>query len=202
MKKFTKFALGCTVTCVVAGLGLLAAGLAMGAGTAGKEVLAKAFDETINSENIRWSVTRISKEEDWEDMEEDWSDNVIPDERYGINTYEFDEHKNLDIELSSDELYFRNYSGSGIRIETEADEDKVRIKKDGDTLEIKSLSKLSGTQIIVYYPENLTFQEVDIEVDAGMIYLEDNLIADDLEIQVGAGEMDVCLLYTSPSPRD
>lgn len=189
MKKFTKFALGCAVTCAAVGLGLSVAGLAMGAASTGKDVLAKALDETIHSDNMRWSVSVLRDEEDWDDMDEEWNNSVTPKETNGSSIFEFDEYKNLDIELSADELYLKKYDGKGIQVEVSENDDKVRVKQDGDTLKIKSLTKLDGTQITVYYPADLAFNEVDIEVDAGTIHMEDDWNVNDLEIQVGAGEM-------------
>lgn len=190
MKRFTKFALGCAITCATVGLGLAVAGLAMGAASTGKEVLAEALDNTINSDNIRWSVS-VLKKEDWDDQDEDWSNSASPKTESGLGAfvYEFESLKNLDVELSSDEFYLKKHDGTGVRVETNGDTDKIRVKQDGDTLKIKSLTKLNGTKITLYYPENLSFNEMDIEVDAGTIHMEDALTVNDLEIQVGAGEM-------------
>ena len=189
MKKFTKFALGCAVTCAAVGLGSTVAGLAMGGAATGREVLAQALDDTLNSENIRWSVSMITDDDDWDDYAEEWNNSASPRTENGDNVYEFGNLSNLDIELTSDELHLKSYDGEGIRVETSDSDDKVRVRQDGNTLKIKSLTKVNGTTITVYYPENLQFDEMDIEVDAGAIYIEDDLAGNELDIQVGAGEL-------------
>lgn len=189
MKKFTKFALGCAITCAAVGLGLSVAGLAMGAVSSGKDVLADVLDNTLNSENMRWSVSVLRDDEDWDDMDEEWNHSASSRVENGFSIFEFDNFKNMDIELSADELYLRKYDGNGIRIETEENDDKVRVREDEDTLKIKSLTKMNGTKITVYYPTSLDFNEVDIDVDAGSIYLEDDISMNELDIHVGAGKM-------------
>lgn len=189
MKKFTKIALGCTIVFAAVGVGLSAAGIAMGAASTGKEALSKIWDDALESGNIRWSV--ITKEDtDWADLKDgDWEHSEVPMMDHGRNIYEFGRLSEVDVELSSDELYFQSYEGNGIQVETDDQNDKVRVKQDGESLKIKSLGKLSGSEIIVYYPADMHFHEMDIEVDAGTIHLESEISVDELEIQVGAGEL-------------
>ena len=194
MKKFTKVVLSCAIVSGLAGMGLSAAGIAMGGAVLGKDVLAKALDERLSTENIRWSVSVLNHEDDWDDLDWDdeerkWEDSAASHEENGVQVYEFDVFKNLDIELSADELHLKQYNGDEIRIEVENNDDKVRVRTEGDTLKIKSLTQMNGTEVIVYYPEKQEFHEVDIEVDAGAIYMDDDFHAHDLEIQVGAGNM-------------
>lgn len=188
MKKFTKLSLGCAIACAVAGIGLSAAGIAMGAAGTGKEVLAKVLDDTWSSENINWSV-EVLRGKDWDDLDdwEEWSNSAVPEHSGDVYVYEFEEIPDLELDVSADEVIFKEYDGTGIRVETDDEKEHVRVRQDGSSLKIKSLTKHHGTEITVFYPEGAEFREWDLNVGAGSLKIENDLSVKELDIEVGAG---------------
>lgn len=162
----------------------------MGAVGTGKEVLAEVFDETLNSDNIRWSASVLRNEEEWEDLEDsnEWNNSAVPEHVGDLEVYNFEGLTNLEVDASLDEIIIKEYDGTGIQVETDDRNDRVRVRQEGSTLKIKSLTK-EGAVITVYYPSKTEFHEWDLEVGAGSIYIENDLSVNELDIEVGAGEL-------------
>lgn len=180
-----RFAAGCAIGCAILGVGFTAAGAALGAWEGGKEVLADTFVQQMEGVTMEWSVSE--QEADFWDA--DWEEYSLPVEDEDYRVYEFENIKKIEADLSTDQIYFSTYEGKTIRVETDGDNEILRVKQEGDELKLKSLKKTHDCEIYVYYPETLELKEMDLEVSAGAIYLEDKLKAEELEIEVGAGEL-------------
>ncbi len=180
-----KFTVGCAIGCAVLGVGFTAAGTALGAWEAGKEVLADTFIRQMEDVTMEWTVSAPGADS-WDD---DWEEYSMPAEKDDYRIYEFENIKKIEADLSTDQIYFSTYEGKTIRVETDGDSEILRVKQEGDELKLKSLKKTHDCEIYVYYPETLELKEMELEVSVGAIYLEDTLKAEELEIEVGAGEL-------------
>lgn len=175
----------CAIGCAVLGIGFTAAGAAMGAVEVGKEVLAETIIQQFGDVTMEYSLTASGKDS-WDT---DWDDYAVSTKEDDHLVYEFEKVKKIEADLSVDQIYFSAYDGNVIRVETDGDSDILRIKQEGDELKLKSLTKTHDCEIYVWYPETLEFEEMELEVGAGAVYLEDKLTAWELDIEVGAGEL-------------
>lgn len=171
--------------CAILGIGFMAAGAAMGALQVGKEVLAETFVEQINGVTKEWSVS-VPGSDVWDN---DWEEYTLPIKKDDHQVYEFEAVKKIEADLSTDEIYFVAYDGTTLCVETEGDSDILRVKQEGDILKIKSLKKTHDCEIYVWYPETMELEEMELEVAAGTVCLENTLKVAELEIEVGAGEL-------------
>ncbi|MBQ0000464.1 MAG: DUF4097 family beta strand repeat protein [Clostridiales bacterium] len=200
MKKFSKWMLGIAAALVVLGLGLMIAGVTLGA----------RFSEAAFLNNMG---SRIFHIRDFSEVEEViLGDRPINDlfeheegdyEEYagsmktqsgshhnGISTYEVSDMKNLEIDLKAGELRMKAYSGKEIQVKVDDENSKyVKVSSGDDFMKIESTRKVGGDEVTVYYPDNLKLEQLKIEVDAGEVDIMDEIAADYLEITIGAGEV-------------
>lgn len=181
MKRLTKILLVLTGFFLILGLGLVLAGVAMGADwnmvrEAGSSLPWGDFD--FDFDHNEWHH---------EDGQEEWSGDGI------THTFTAEDIQELDIELRYGELVLR-YSDEADKIGVEVSSDHVTVSQDaGDKklkIQGKHASRLSGTQnVVITYPAGKEFREAEIELDAGTVELEDDFQADELDVKVAAGEL-------------
>lgn len=191
MKIFTRVMLIIAGIFAIAGIGMTAGGVAMGASLEGLDIVRSIRNYDEDSENVSfWE--KLFPYTDGEHWGADWDEELLDtpsSEEKGNRLYQIDPVKKVDIDLKYDELILRAYEEDTIRIEIKNDaSNNVRVRSDSDSLEIKSLRKKNGRTVTVSYPRNLALKEMDIEVSAGSVELEDDLKADELGILIGAGE--------------
>ena len=111
--------------------------------------------------------------------------------------------ENSDINELKIEMFYAHLTlkkGDTFKVETtqmgdslaiDADNSNVNFNKDGQKLEIKEKKRNwfsnNNEEIIIYIPENMEFQKIDISGGAGKINIE-NLNVQKLEFELGAGE--------------
>lgn len=180
MKKSTKVMLIIACSLGVVGIGLTAGGAAMGASMEGMGIFEELKDGA-------WELLQVG---DWEMDEEDVMVMMDAEEGDGkTKTYDLDAVSEMEIDLRYDQLILRTHAESGIKVEVINDSgENVRVKTEGNTLEIEGSKKVQDRVVKVYYPENYQFRKVEIEVDAGQVILENEIYAGELDVKIGAGE--------------
>lgn len=107
-----------------------------------------------------------------------------------------------DIYAFAGELRFEPSDVGQVTVETEhiGKDLKFSCEQDGEELKLKTKDKFldrnkqgEGT-ITIYLPENLSLEELKIELGAGYLYL-DGVCADKLQIDAGAGEAEIMDFY-------
>ena len=178
MKKFTKIAVVLAVIFAIIGISCVIASFAMGLTwdrltgmvTEGKFNFAFELDDVHEDEK---GVVKVPNEKK--------GDVMIPDESF----------RNLDIEFAAGTLEI-----------VYADVEKVEVQRknvtnfscyvEEDTLHIEGGIKIgvnsNNGSIVVNIPRNTTFDEVDLELDAGKATFS-GLVANSVDIEVGAGEV-------------
>lgn len=186
MKKFTKFMLILVCIFLVLGVGFSAAGAAMGA-TVKDMSLSEDWKDGVQ---IMKNIILSDKSRHSDDEEEDnWNSKAESQGNDDVQTFTFETAKQMQMNLCSDELILRETDGDKIIIEVERENaEDVKIQSSSSGLEVKTTRTRSDRSIIISYPKGTRFSEMEIEVDAGSVCVEDALLADKLEIQIGAGE--------------
>ena len=187
MRKFSKIVLGAAAVLTVAGLGLSTGGVVMGA---------SLFELDLKQYSGVHGVGRIFRlvdwDEDWDDWDEDWdeaSGKILSLNDDGV--YTADSVSELELHLKYDELILQESEGDEVTVRVSGDgEDNVRLKQEGGELEIESRRKVEDRTVTVSYPADTEFRKVSIEVEQGIVSLDDDLDADELEVSVGAGTFD------------
>lgn len=207
MKKFAKVMLILAAVFAAVGIGLAAAGAAMGAGAQSMEAVESlrarfgdTFDyfygeawEEVDSDDV-YEADDADDYKDSRDESFDDNDNrgktLEGTSRGDSRVYQVSEVEKLDINLKYDELFLREQDGTGITVEVQNDPKAlVRVKESGNTLKITSSGKLEKKrQVLVSYPKNMKFREVELGVGAGNVAVESDLHADKLDVAMGAGE--------------
>ena len=203
MKKFTKGMLIAAGIFAAAGIGLTAAGGVMGA----------SMSELTGVNSLK----RILRMTEWDDDHDDYDD--IDDDDYvehdGMEYSAEVGQKNmepaavgnesstdgtvyqlkyqptkLDIELKYDELILEEGDSFCVRVYDDNGKN-VTVKESSDTLKVRSTKKLSKTRkVCISYPEDVKFQELEIEMGAGTVYLNRDIETEKLSVEMGAGEFD------------
>lgn len=199
MRKFSKVVLITAGVLGAAGIGLFAGGAAMGANISEMDL-----QQYYQGPRIRILERLLDcDEDDWD--EDDWDEehHVEEPERYAAlsgtslssgsektdsEIYTLEVPSEMEIDLSYDELIFREYDGEKIQAEITGDEDgNVKIYTEDDELKIKSRKKVEGRRIVISCPPDVRFRKIGIDVDAGAVSVENALEAEDISISVGAG---------------
>ena len=187
MRKFSKIVLGAAAVLTVAGLGLSTGGVAMGASLFELD-LKKYYDFHDMGRFLRLA----DWDEDWDDWEEDWDEDsgkILSLNDDGV--YTADSVSELELHLKYDELILQESEGDEVTVRVSGDgEDNVRLKQEGGELEIESRKKVEDRTVTVSYPADMEFRKVSIEVEQGIVSLDDDLDANELEVSVGAGTFD------------
>ena len=205
MKKFTKGMLIAAGIFAAAGIGLTAAGGVMGASMS--ELTG------VNSlKRILWMTEWDDDHDDYDDDDDDYEDRVEHD---GMEHSAEMGQKNmepaavgnesatdgivyqlkyqptkLDIELKYDELILEEGDSFCVRVYDDNGKN-VTVKESSDTLKVRSTKKLSKTRkVCISYPEDVKLQELEIEMDAGTVYLNRDIETEKLSVEMGAGEFD------------
>lgn len=191
MKKISKIALCAAAALGVAGIGLTAGGLAMGATMESVESQSGFVKKTVN--HMVRVVDDWDGDSDW-DEDDDWDDEEGVAEVDGETaSYEFDNITALDIELPYDELILKETDSEKLTVSvTGKDTHLVKVSTEGTELNIEGRGKPKSEvrTVTVSYPEGKEFTEVSIEVDAGYAILESNLNAGEFSASVGAGMLE------------
>lgn len=197
MRKFMK---GCGITAIV----MLVLGLIL----TGMVTLIKGRtylnDFIYRMSNGRFDLL-MDRIENWDDSEYafegyDIEDYSIYNETHAVNyadyRYEFDPASagKLDMNLAgcSFEIYssgdgsFYVESLGGIKLQAYQEDGTVYIK---GTNSHNSLDDFEDTQVTLYVPEDMHFEEARVEMGAGNMYVE-SLNADKLSLNVGAGQIE------------
>lgn len=148
MRKFSKIVLGAAAVLGVAGLGLTAGGVAMGATMDDMRYEGSSVQKVVNR------MVRVAEslndhddldDDDWDDHD-DWDDDdweiedIAPAGKDG--TYELENISSMDIELNYDELILQEYDGKNVKVSISGDyTDKVRVTTEGTELKIESKGK-------------------------------------------------------------
>ena len=104
-------------------------------------------------------------------------------ENYNVNQ--------LDIEISASELIIKN--GDSLKIET--NNDNITFKEENNKLQIKEkkhkwFSINKNQKLILYLPENINFENVNIKTGAGRVNIE-TIKTETLVFKLGAGEAEI-----------
>ena len=204
MKKFTKGMLIAAGIFAAAGIGLTAAGGVMGASMSeltGVNSLKRILRMT------EWDVDHddIDDDDDYEDYVEhdgmehsaemgqkDMEPAAVDNESATDGTvYQLKyQPTKLDIELKYDELILEEGDSFCVRVYDDNGKN-VTVKESSDTLNVRSTKKLSKTRkVCISYPEDVKFQELEIEMGAGTVYLNRDIDTEKLSVEMGAGEFD------------
>lgn len=200
MKKFLKFCLITAGILVITGLILGIAGSAAG-GSREVARMARNGELTFGSDFLRWGF--------W-DFDEDWPEEEDADRLYDLDEVKvFDEDREIqsgDIALTrlpvSDIADFHISLGGGeFEIRQSEDEsfyleaknaDRLQVYEANNTLYLKAIrTKVHNmdTRITLYIPGGISYRELDLELGAGVLRLEDALSFLEADIEVGAGQM-------------
>lgn len=188
MKKFMRATLVLVLILTVAGIGFSMAGIALGATVEGVDFL-----QHLRSRVREGTITVVNHvshdwDDDWDDWDDDWAAEAAAEKNGDGWTYDLGDVDELELSLRYDELILEPYSGDSVQVEIYNDPDQtVRVKSDSKSAEIKSSRKLKNRKVQVYYPQDILFRKLDIEVDAGTVTLG-AVEAEELDVSVGAGE--------------
>lgn len=170
MKKFTKITLITAGVCAIAGIMFTAIGIACG--------------------GTWWEFHKMAREGKFA---------LIPEEKMDVSNvdilyYEPDEVDSLDIELKAGKLDIYKNDGDNIRVEIVAKNGRVATRMNEKTLEIEDQTGTFWNNpkvtIALYLPEDVSFEDFNIEVDAGSVSSDYEVIhAKYATLSVGAGEI-------------
>ena len=199
MRKFSKIVLGAAAVLGVAGLGLTAGGVAMGATMDDMRYEGSSVQKVVNrmvrvaeslNDHDDWDDDDWDDHDDWDD--DDWEiEKIDPVGKDG--TYELENISSMDIELNYDELILQEYDGKNVKVSISGDDtDHVRVSTEDTELKIESKGKTKPEerQVVVLYPAGMEFAEVNIDVEAGTATLDDNLNTREFSVSVGAGTLE------------
>lgn len=201
MKKFTKVCLILAAVFAALGVGFVSAGIVNGATW-------HEFQKEMNSGaySIGPFFRIANKMEDWEEHFDDVFDDIDDDldewadedweqeEAHHTGsvtdlTFDATEVEELEVELKYGEICILPTTEKEFYVELEEHSlTEVDCTQSGKKLKIESSSrKLKDDTLWVYIPENASIQELSVDVDAGVVSLE-NLSAQKLEVKIGAGQ--------------
>lgn len=118
-------------------------------------------------------------------------ENKVNEEKDMINFEASNDVATVDIDVDFTNLIIKN--GDYLRVET--NNQNIDYKQDNQKLKIKEkthnwFAKNDEGNLIVYIPENLKFEQVKINADAGKIHIE-NLNTEKLNLELGAGATEI-----------
>lgn len=94
--------------------------------------------------------------------------------------------KDIKIELNKSNLEIK--TGSNFKVETSGNNITCKVSNKGIVLKEKnSLTNKLPQTLIIYLPDNVNYEDVNIETDAGNLNI-DNIIATKLDLELGAGQ--------------
>lgn len=202
MKRFMK---GCAITALILLiLGFvmaLVAGTAEGAGRI-NEVVESVTDGKLHfSAGIEEGFSVLLDTHEWFDSEihYDITDNMMFDDDYEILKGDVEKYavgsgvKKLDVEAGGCAFYFKQSEDSNFYVEAkETGKFQCFIKNDTlyvkTTRTIKDWDNYDECRIILYIPADYRFEQVDVELGAGLLEMAD-VVADKMEMEVGAGQI-------------
>lgn len=118
------------------------------------------------------------------------SDPLYEEESKGVIQTVEEEFRDLDIEFGAGELEVSYADVEKVQVQQEDVKGFACYVEEG-TLHIKGNNTLGASRtdgkILIQLPQNLVFDEVDMEIGAGQANLE-SLVANSVDIEVGAGE--------------
>ncbi len=200
MKKFMK-------TCAIIALILLVVGVLMafvGSTAEGTNKVSELVDSVtggrIQLEMGSWGI--FSGDNNWEAPEVlfDIDGNTMFDNDYEIFEHNLEKYAvgtdvaKLDIEVGGCAFYFKASDDNQFYLEaTNAGKFQCFIK--GDTLYVKSSrttvndwDEITGGEISLYIPANYAFEEMDVELGAGLLQMQ-KAVTTKMELNVGAGQI-------------
>lgn len=205
MKKSTKIILGTIAGLFLTGLLLLLIGVVAGGRNQAMDIIRE--DAHISGSFGGWISGLITEEDDEE------TDNDSEEEAdLGLKEIDATEKNNADERIEiADGSKFNSLAlsmGAGEFVIRESADDKVYlsdVKKlsvktalKGDTLYVKAKPKtkrlwnfvntVEGGTLVIYLPQK-EYNQVDLELGAGELKLEQKLIAKEIELSLGAGEI-------------
>lgn len=189
MKKSTKVLLVMAAVFLAVGIGFTVGGVAMGATIDSVEVLKNI------KEHRSWFRFVDVLDNDWDWDGDHWEPDENKTETASVKSgntrvYQTSPVEEMHIRLKSDELLLKEYEGDTIKIEVENDASEyVTVRSDEEELEITSTRKKSNRSVTVFYPKGSSFQEIDLEVDAGTVEITGTLQTEEFSVTVGAGEL-------------
>lgn len=188
MKKFTKVMLIIAAVFAVLGICFSAAGASMGATLEGVKFVQDLKDR-FGDDFFDHVYFEGDDEDHWE---ADWEEylEAQKDDGKGNRSYALSAVKSLDLELRYDEVRFQSCTGNQILVEIDNDPDNnVRVHSDGEEIEIRSIKRKNNRTITISIPDKTEFENLDIDLDAGLVTIDQTLQAGNLGISVGAGEL-------------
>ncbi len=202
MKKFMK-------ACVIIALILLIVGVVMafvGSSAEGTDKVSELVESVTGGKiqlelgNGSWGI--FSGEDDWEAPGAlfDIDDNTMFDKDYETLENNVEKYavgtgvSKLDIEVGGCAFYFEESGDNQFYVEAK-NAGKFQCFIKGDTLYVKSSrttvddwSEITEGEIRLYIPANYTFEEMDVELGAGLLQMQ-KANATDMELNVGAGRI-------------
>lgn len=188
MKKFTKIMLIIAAVFAVLGICFCAAGASMGATLEGVKFV-KDLKVRFGDDYLEHILDEDDEDDYWDT---DWEVylEAQKDDGKGNRSYELSVVKSLDLELRYDDVKFQPCTGNQILVEIANDPDNnVRVHSDGEEIEIRSIKHKNNRKITISIPDKTEFENLDIDLDAGIVTIDQNLQAGCLGISVGAGEL-------------
>ena len=125
-----------------------------------------------------------------EEIEDKGGDARYREEAGAYSEKEYEDIREIQVELSDDRIEFLIYDGPDVRVEVQDDvQSRVAHYLDGShELVIESHGKGNPySTVLVYLPENLSLKELDIQVGGGVVEMEENIQGDEIQVEIGAG---------------
>lgn len=198
MKKYTKIFLILTAVFSILGLGMIIAGLSMGATWAGVKALDDenfaGWIQEIEEKTSAWHGDK-DWEEEFENLKESGDTAALSGYEDGddqIYTLDAAKVKSMALNISNDSLKLKESSGDEIQVHVEEDpEQKVQVSVSGSTLLVEDKKMLSwDREITIYYPKDLKLEKLDMNLGAGEIQIDGDIYAESIQASIGTGELD------------
>ena len=121
----------------------------------------------------------------------------------------FEDITSLELDLKAGEVEILTSYNDYVEIKTENISKKLKLNhyRDGKTLVVDSTDHLEGIvnqnlgTVSIYLPEELYLEDVEINVGAGSLYIE-NICANDFSVDIGAGEAEICSFLAKEADFD
>lgn len=184
MKRFGKIMLVLICVFLAAGLGLSAAGIAMGAGMKDVEIPANIGNGVRHLSDI------VILNGNWPGSDEDESKTS----ESGTKAYQMNPVREIELDVDAGEVLFQETDDSKMKVEiTGSSSDQVKVESSSDKLSIKTqgtrVGVRNGITINVFYPKNTAFEKMELCVSAGSLSLEGSFSTKELKVETGAGEV-------------
>lgn len=200
MKKFLKFCLITAAILIIAGLIFGVAGFVAGGNREVVRMVRKG-ELTFDSDFFRWGF--------W-DFDEDWPEMDEMDRLYDLDDIEvFDKDREIqsgDIaltQLSVSDIAKLHISLGGGEFEIRRSEDesfyleaknaeRLQVYGENDTLYLKAIRTRAhnmDARITLYIPDEVSYEELNLALGAGILRMEDAISCLEADIEVGAGQM-------------